>query len=362
MKICWIHGVSRLRSPSMSKWVEYLLPEITRKSPEYDIFVDEIKGIPVPYPLKLAVNRYTLYSLHARNLSADLFHVHDHGNSHVLSMLPEGKPKIITVHDLYMFDLHPGNPKSLLFRHLNLPGIMKATHIIAVSSYMKGQIVKRFSISPEKVSVVYCGIDHSRYVPKEGGEEILSGYGVGKGERYLLFVGAEIARKNFDSVLAVFKRLVKKHDDLMLVKVGNPESRRGHARSLRIIEEAGLKKRVLFCGYVPEEHLPYLYSHAQALLAPSYYEGGCGMHVVEAMACGCPVVASNIPQAIELTGDAVLSCNPHDLDDIYEKTAALLEDGKLREDMVTKGLRKAREFSWDKASEKHLSIYAEYLV
>jgi|GEM_PF-1081202 len=360
MKVVWIHGVSRLRSPSMSKWVEMLLPEMRGLSADLDISVDEIRGIGVP-ALKGLTNRYVLYTMHSLKLRGDLFHIHDHANSHLVPILPKESPKIVTVHDLYMLEGQVSDLRAAPFRLLNVRGIMRSQHIITVSAHMKEEIVKRLSYPPERISVIFCGIDHARYRPTQGREVLAGHYGLGEGKRYLLFVGSEEPRKNFPSVLHAFRNLLADHPDLILVKVGPAGSRRYRLQSLKAVEELGLKNQVVFCGHVPEEHLPLFYSHAEALVAPSYYEGGSGMHVMEAMACACPVVASQIPQAKELTGNAVMYCDPHDPDDIYAKTNVILTDEETRLKVVSGGLRRAQELSWERSAREHLVVYGRYL-
>jgi len=360
MKVMWIHGVSRLRGASMNKCVDFLQPAVGRQATDFDIVIDEIKGIRVPF-LKGIINRYFLYSIHSLKLRADLFHIHDHANAHLISLLPKNAPKILTLYDLYMLEIPVLNPKVLPFRLFNVPGIRRADHIITISSQMKKEISEKLSYPTERISVIYSGIDHSLYTPRPGCEEVLRQYGLESGTKYLLFVGSEIPRKNFNSVLIVFKRLLESHPDLVLLKVGNPGSQRARNNTMRKMTQLELQDKALFCGFVPEEHLPYFYSNAQLLLAPSHYEGDCGLHVIEAMACGCPVVASNIPQARELAGDAVIYCDPNNVDDILEKTISILEDEKVRAELVSKGPKKAREFSWEKSAKEHISLYIKYM-
>ena len=359
MRITWIHGVNRLRGPSMSKWVDQLWSQMGGL-PDLQITIDSIEGLPVPL-LKGIINRYLLYSLHSRKLDSDLFHIHDHANSHLVTLLPKRAVKVVTVHDIYMLEQPRYQPKSYPFRLFNVLGIRRSDHIISVSEYMKGEIVRKTGYSSEAISVSYCGIDHSVYNPRGDGLDVLEKYGLSEGQRYLLFVGSEIARKNFGSVLEVFERLAEAHSDVCLLKVGNPGSGKARRNSLRRIRRLGLEEKVVFCGFVPEEDLPYLYSNASMLLAPSFYEGGSGMHVIEAMACGCPVVASNIPQSRELVRDAALICDPHDKHDILLKTLSLLEDEHMRRKMTAEGLSRACHFSWARTAEEHLRLYRELL-
>jgi hypothetical protein len=187
MKVIWIHGVSRLRGPSMSKWVKYLYPEVAKKAADFNLIIDEIKGIPTPI-LRGIVNRYILYSFHVLGLHASLFHIHDHANAHLITLLPRHTPKILNVYDLYMMELPISNLKTLPFHLFNVPGLLSADHLITISLHMKEEITARLSYPADKISVIYCGIDHSLYKPQDDGEEILRQYGIAKDARYILFV------------------------------------------------------------------------------------------------------------------------------------------------------------------------------
>ncbi|NPV58112.1 MAG: glycosyltransferase family 4 protein [Actinobacteria bacterium] len=360
MRVTWIHGVEKLRGTSMAKWVESLFTAIMGllANENIQIDIDELNGISVPF-LKGICNRYVLYSAHALGLRADLFHIQDHANAHLVPLLPKASPKIVTVHDIFPLTRPLYDFRTYPFRALNVPGIIKADRIISVSEYMKAQISKKLGYPSERIRVAYCGVDHSLYRPTACDKKLLEKYGMITGARYLLYVGSEIPRKNFPAVLRLLKRLSAKHKDLFLMKVGHPGTKNSREASMRELERLGLRDRVIFCGYVPEAELPAIYSGAAALVAPSFYEGGSGMHVIEAMACGCPVVASGIPQARELCGGAALHCDPHDEEELLEKTAILIENEAFRSAMIEKGLKRAAEFSWEKSALLHVELYRD---
>lgn len=360
MNVVWIHGVRRLRGPSMSKWVECLHREMAGLAPDIHVSIDEIAGLAIPFP-KGIINRYLMYSIHAAGLSGSLFHIHDHANAHLVPLLRRKAPVLLTLHDLHPLEAGRTDLKSYPFRAFNVPGILRADHVITVSRHMLNEIASKLGYPEDRMSVVYCGVDHALYRPGYRDRTFLESYGLRGDSRYALFVGSEIPRKNFPSVLEAFKRISRNHD-IFLLKVGVAGSRSDRARSLRAIERLHLRDRVVFCGHVPESELPRLYANAELLFAPSLYEGGSGIHVIEAMACGCPVVASDIPQSLELTGGSVLHCDPRDVDDIYHKAIALLEDHELREKVRRDGLGRAREFGWEKAAAAHVEIYRQFLA
>lgn len=353
----WIHGVSSLRNASMNKCVDYLYRKFEKESKKsYSIMIDQIRGIPMPF-LKGITNRYFLYSLHSHRGKGKYYHIHDHANSHISLALPRDARIIVTVHDILMLEQSRANIKSYPFRLLNVPGIRRSDHIIAVSSSMGQSIAERISINPEKVTVINNAIDHSIYKAGMPTWDILEYYGISKSQPYLLFVGSEIPRKNFPSVLKAFKAVSEKMPDLKLVKVGSARSKNYRKASMNTASELAITDKVIFCGFVPEEHLPHFYKGAIALCAPSFYEGGSGMHVLEAMACGCPVLASNIPQSVELIGGSAFLCDPSRLSDIIEQTIEIVENEALRNELAAKGVVCAGQFSWERSYGEHLDLY-----
>ena len=118
----------------------------------------------------------------------------------------------------------------------------------------------------------------------------------------------------------------------------------------------GITRRVIFVDYVSERELARYYSSARLLAYPSLYEG-FGLPPLEAMACGCPVVTSNVSSLPEVVGDAGITVDPNDTDGLAQAMRRVLTDSKLREDMIKKGLEQAKKFSWEKAAEQTLEVY-----
>jgi glycosyltransferase involved in cell wall biosynthesis len=177
---------------------------------------------------------------------------------------------------------------------------------------------------------------------------------------YILYVGSERKRKNLERLLEAFALLKKSPDfnDLKLVKVGSPgRSETFRQMTLRKVKELGLDGEVLFVdSHIADDQLSAYYSSARVLVYPSLYEG-FGLPVIEAMACGCPVITSNVSSLPEIAGDAAFLVNPYDVRDICGAIARLLTDDRLRSEFVAKGKVRARIFSWEKTARKTMNLY-----
>jgi len=268
-------------------------------------------------------------------------------------------PYIITAHDLIRyFDLrgygtfiHHPNLRDRFYLSLDYRGVNKATRIIAVSQSTKNDLIRHLKIPEERISVVYEGVDHQLFRPVK---RRLVDY------PYLLFVGSEHPRKNFVGVLQAFSVLKSegKFKDLKLVKVGKAGGSEGdfRRRTLQCISELGLEKEVHFTGYVPTEDLPAYYSGAECFILASLYEG-FGFPPLEAMACGCPVIVSDIASLPEIAGDAGIRVNHRDTASIAKAIYEVLSDEHARKELISKGLERASQFSWEKTARETLKVY-----
>lgn len=270
-------------------------------------------------------------------------------------------PYIITVHDLIRyFDLkghgtfiHKPNRRDRFYLTLDYKGIKKAERIIAVSEATKRDLVKHLRISKERISVIYEGLDHKVFKPVKRRIFDLP---------YILFVGSEHPRKNFVSLLRSFKSLKSdpRFKDLKLVKVGKgggPEDDfRG--KTLRLIKALGLWGEVSFTEYISCENLPFYYSGAECFVLPSYYEG-FGFPVLEAMACGCPVIISNRSSLPEIAAGVAIEVDPDDAKGLAKALSEVLTNKELRKSLAYKGIERASKFSWENAAGQTISVYCQ---
>ena len=196
---------------------------------------------------------------------------------------------------------------------------------------------------PESITVIPHGVDpYLRPAPDAAREALKARLGLVR--PYILFLGGITPLKNIGNLLRGFARLVERHDvDLVLAGF----KRWSFERELAPIAELGLQDRVKYVGYVPDEDLAALYSAAECLALPSWYEG-FGIPIVEAMSCGCPVVTSSGRHAApEVAGGAAVLVDPADPASIAAGLARVLEDPALRAELVTKGLVRGPQFDWD---------------
>jgi glycosyltransferase involved in cell wall biosynthesis len=273
-------------------------------------------------------------------------------------------PYVITVHDLMrMADCASAapligvpSPTERVLLRLDARGIRKAAGIIAVSEATKRDLVRSLAIPEERIAVVHEGIDHQHFRPvRERPIEF----------RYILFVGSEQPRKNLPTLLralALLKREGRLFRDLKLVKVGGA-GENGHpfrTSTERVIRELGLENDVLFTGRVPEEELPAYYSAAECLVLPSLYEG-FGLPPLEAMACGCPVIASDRGALPETAGPGGILVDPSDEVRLAATLKWILTDDSARQDLRVRGLDHAAGFSWERCARQTLHAYARFL-
>jgi len=265
--------------------------------------------------------------------------------------------QVVTIHDITPLD-HPEwlNPRFARWYQFLIPHLVhKAQKVIAVSEFTKRRICDVASLKPNKVVVIYNGIDE-RFRPKsfEEIDQFKDALGIAD-FRYILTVATIEPRKNLQRLLEAWSVACSNlPQDVWLVVAG--------AKGKDIIfKNTSLKKlppRVYMPGYVPDEHLPALYSGAIALVYISLYEG-FGLPPLEAMACGTPVLTSNVTSLPEVVGDAALMVDPYDVDAIAEGIKRLIEDDNLRKELSQKGLARAKLFNWDRTAEVTWSVLKE---
>jgi glycosyltransferase involved in cell wall biosynthesis len=240
-----------------------------------------------------------------------------------------------------------------------MPSVLRtASGVICISEHSKGELLKSYDVSADKVHVVYCGIDHARFHPgRKSDTDWLRGIGIQKD--YVLHVGTLSQRKNIPLLLRAVAALRSRgqFDGHQLVLAG-PELPvlRGGAEIHEAIRALGLQDIVVLTGHVPEERLPDLYTHAKLLVMPSLYEG-FGLPILESMATGTPVVASNCSSIPEVAGGAAILVPPQDEQALANAIADVIQCQATAEDLRSKGLQRALNFSWERAAAETLAVY-----
>jgi glycosyltransferase involved in cell wall biosynthesis len=281
---------------------------------------------------------------------AELYHATEH-----LLMPLRHVPTVLTVHDL-IFRLFPQHHKLLNYRYLNAAMPLfcrRASAIIAVSQATKADLVRIFDLDPAKITVVHeAAAPH--FVPAAPSRiaEVRARYLLPN--EYLLHVGTIEPRKNLNRLLEAVHRLRQEGEDLRLVLVGS----KGwlYEGFFQKLEELELSDAVRLPGFVPDNDLPSIYSGAKLVVVPSLYEG-FGLPVLEGMACGAPVLSSDISSLPEVGGEAARYFHPRDVAAMAHEILTIWRDESLREAMRQQGLDRAAQFSWERAADETLAVY-----
>ncbi|MCB8982870.1 MAG: glycosyltransferase family 4 protein [Ardenticatenaceae bacterium] len=264
-------------------------------------------------------------------------------------------PTIVTIYDLSFLHFPERFPRLQRWYLTSQTGrsCRQARRVITISESSRQDVHQFFGIPLERIAVVYPGVD-GRYHPLSAPEIAAFRQRENLPERFVLHVGTLQPRKNISLLLDAFAQL--KDPDLHLVLAGG----KGWLfdEIFRRVQTLGLEKRVRFTGYVPDEDLPLWYNAAALFVFPSVYEG-FGMPVVEAMACGLPVVASCSSSIPEATGDAGLLFDPHNAVELAERMASVLNDPALSARMRQQGITHAANFSWEQAGRQTAVVYRQ---
>jgi glycosyltransferase involved in cell wall biosynthesis len=285
---------------------------------------------------------------------AELFHATEH------LLLPlRTVPTVLTVHDLIFRHL-PVHHKPLNRWYLNLTMPLycrRAMHIVTISKWTARDLVSAYGVPKEKITVVPEAAD-PRFHPQSSDTIAAVRARYGLPVHYLLFVGTIEPRKNLTRLLAAFETVHANGLTDGLVIVG----RRGWLCDdfFAALERSSARDAVILSGYVPDEDLPAVYAGAQALVFPSLYEG-FGLPVLEAMACGTPVLASRASSVPEVGGEAALYFDPTSVEEMADNVHRLLHDNALKEEMQVEGLAQAARFSWEKAAAETEAVYSAVL-
>jgi len=264
------------------------------------------------------------------------------------------KKIVTTLHD-FSFILHKEyHPKERIeyFEKYFFQNIVKSDVIITGSEYSKQEILERLDFRKDQIKVIYHGIDHTlfkRYY------DVKVSFKLPK--KFIFSVGSIEPRKNLLGLLKAYDKLaetIKEEYKLVLAGFKGWENR----EIMSIIEQN--QNSIYYLGYISDEELAKVYNLATLFVYPSFYEG-FGLPPLEAMACGTPVVTSNVSSLPEVGGDAVVYCDPYRIDDINEKIKFVLNDTGLQQTMIEKGLERAKMFTWEKSAMQHMEVFKEVL-
>ncbi len=285
-----------------------------------------------------------------------------HSPSPEILDIKQGVKVIVTIHDLIFKTFPQGHTEETIkeserqFEKI----VERADKLICCSRSTLNDLRKYFPIQEHKTAVVYQGVDKELFYPLKAEEENYArGFFQSKGinDAFFLSVGTVEPRKNLENTLKAFHQLkTKKKFQGKLVAAGM----RGWMSEgvEKCLEKLDLRNEVIFLGYVSDKELRALYNKAVALIFPSFYEG-FGFPIVEAFCCGTPVVTSCVSSCPEVAGDAALTVDPADPEEIAHGLERIVEDPQLREDLRQKGFKRAEDFSFFKTAKETLAVYEE---
>ncbi len=355
-------------SSSMDIYADNLVAELKFIRPSWDI----VEIAPKPWTkdenqwhsgtgINKNIERLWGHPYAVSRLEGDVFHIIDHSNAHVAYWLKKKRCNVVvTCHDLVQF-VYPEILKdqarfpafSLASWKYSVRGMQYANRVIAVSINTAKDVTSMLSIAAEKVVVVLNGVEDKFYqLPADEVQKIKSNYESSSDTFCLLNVGTNHQRKNIVNIL---KALILLRDRGVLVKLWKVGSEFSLEQQ-KLIKLHNLEPMITFISTPDKITLLKLYNAADALLAPSLYEG-FGLTILEAMACGTPVISANVSSLPEVAGDAAILVDPLDVKAIADAVCSLQSDSSLRQSYITKGLARAKCFSWRSSTEQVVQIY-----
>lgn len=241
--------------------------------------------------------------------------------------------------------------------------VENAEHIITISNSSKTDIISQYGVERRKITVAYPGYDKEKFNSpsgvrnsKEKTQQILKKYGIG--DNFIIYIGTIQPRKNLIRLIEAVARI----ESLTLVIVGKHkgEGKEGwmYQDTLDAPKRLGIEDRIQFLGYVSADDLPSLLSGAKAFILPSLWEG-FGIPVVEAMACGTPVIVSNTSSLPEVVGKAGLLVDPYSVDQIEQAIRTVVADKMLQQKYSKMGLLQVRKFSWEEMAKTVLKVFKQ---
>lgn len=263
-------------------------------------------------------------------------------------------PAVVTCHDLIPFKMRSNHPGfNQYFRRKHLGALTDAAAIIFVSEHTKNDFLSRFDYKEENTAVIHHAASDVFY-PRDrlSSRQAL---GLPLDPPIILYVGSEAPRKNVETLLHAVYKIKKQTQDIILVRIGAQGK-----KSRELAANLNLEKNILYFKNVPEEALAKFYSAADLFFFPSLYEG-FGLPALEALKSGCPLIASNATSLPEITEEAALLHHPLNVDAFVASIEKILSNKSIRDEYRSKGIERAKHFSWENSARKTLEIYKKIL-
>ncbi|HEV2965102.1 MAG TPA: glycosyltransferase family 1 protein [Candidatus Angelobacter sp.] len=359
----------RIKNPGIGRYMKCLVEGLLACEPEHQYLLimlpgtEEMITTSATHAEKLSI-KLKYYSIREqielpRLLRAhriDLLH-----SPHFMLPLRRTCPSIVTIHDVIYLackeDL-PSHVARFYYRTMMAAAARSADRIITDSEFSKQDIMRYLDVESSRIEVIYPAVaaDFHKVTDEHRLQQVSARYGIDG--RYVLYTGIFKPRKNHAGLLRAFKHLLSIVGDAQLVIAGPANA--GEADLRRLAADLGVAAKVVFTGFVEEADLPALYSAAHIYACPSLYEG-FGFTVLEAMACGVPVVCSPAASLPEVAGDAALYADSRIPEQFGRALAEAWANHELRNSLIQKGRDNLRRFSWQRTAEQTLAVYRQAL-
>jgi len=363
MKIAF--DLRRIKNPGIGRYMKCLVEAVVESAPEHDYLLilppgEEEAVVCTGTNVEKITPSLKYYSLREqvdlprilRRKKIDLLH-----SPHFNIPLIRVCPTVVTIHDVIYLACREDLPSfvgRMYYRAMMAAAVRRADRIITDSEYSKRDIQRFFKAEDDRLDVIYPGVDQSirKNVDSVKLCEVKSRLGIVS--PYLIYTGIYKLRKNHAGLLRAFKTFVDRGGDAQLVIAGPMED--GSEMLRRLAQDLGVADRVVFTGFVEDGDLPALYSGASVYACPSLYEG-FGFTVLEAMACGVPVVCSRETSLPEVAGSAALYADARNPQEFGNALYQVFRDQALRAMLVNKGTNNLQRFQWKHAAEQTLAVY-----
>jgi glycosyltransferase involved in cell wall biosynthesis len=286
-----------------------------------------------------------------KQLGIDVFH-----SLHYTRPLWLPSKSVVTLHDMTFFifpELHT-RPKRFFFPLAIRTSGRLADRLIADSESTRRDAISLLNIPPGKIDTVLLGVDSTFQTMRDEGKlaSIRKKYDLP--DRFILYVGLVEPRKNLPGLIRAYHSLlhvVESHDLVIVGRLGWMSD-----GVFEQVEKLGLKNRIQFTGYISQEDLPWVYNLSALFVYPTHYEG-FGLPALEAMACGVPVITTNISSMPEIVGDAGMLVEPNQDQNLIDAMVKVLTDPELRVILSVKGQQRAKQFTWERTALETLNVY-----
>lgn len=314
---------------------------------------------------EIKINRirsdYTPLEKYIKECRIDVFHSPNNGFS-----IPSNItcPYVMTVHDMIALsdEKYTDGRYCNKFTSVFPRAVINSSKIIAVSQFIKKEIMTYFNIPDKKIEVIYPIININKPVNDDVSVENILKYKYNIQGQFILYVGSLHSRKNLDTLLVIFKDILKQEPDLKLVIAGKIDGKRfDYYQKLLVLDaELGITNSIIFTGFLPHNDLYYLYSKCQCMVNLSGYDG-FPMACAEAMSIGVPMVCSNISSIREVIGDASIMVDPQECESVKDSILQIIRDSKIRKTLSENGINRSKALNDINSINKLISLYEEIL-